>query len=106
MLPPMRPSPMTPICICFTPYKMKAPLLKRCINCPSQLGQPCIDIRQVDAERAPAAFHQHLEIAARLRRLHHAEAVGMAGHLDIGRIIASEVEEHPGIRAALVSLPG
>jgi hypothetical protein len=58
----------------------------------------------MDAQRAPAAFHQHLEIAARLRRLHHAEAVGMAGHVDIGRIIAGDLQEHAGIRAALVCL--
>ena len=42
----------------------------------------------------------------RLRRLHHAEAVGMAGHVDIGGIVAGDLQEHAGIRAALVGLPG
>ena len=82
------------------------PLLERCIHRTSQLRQPRIDILEMDTQRAPTALHQHLEIAARLRRLHHAEAVGMAGHVDIGRIVAGDLQEHAGIRPAFVGLPG
>ena len=78
----MRPSPMTPICICFTPYKNA--LFERCIHCVSQPGQSRIDILQMDPQRATAAFHQNFEIAAGLRGLHHAKTVGMARHVDIG----------------------
>src|SRR6185437_14810896 len=59
----------------------------------------------MNAQRAPTALHQNLEIAARLRRLHHAEAVGMAGHVDIARIVAGDLQEDSRIGAALVRLP-
>src|SRR5665213_1443206 len=60
----------------------------------------------MDAQCAATPFHQHLKVAARLRRFHHAEAVGMAGHVDISRIVASDLQEHAGIGAALVGLAG
>ena len=62
--------------------------------CASELRQPRIDILEMDAQRAATAFHQHLEITAGLRRLHDAETVGMAGHVDIGRIVAGDLQEH------------
>ena len=60
----------------------------------------------MDAQRAAAAFDQDVEVATGLRRLDHAEAVGMAGHVDIGRIVAGDLQEHAGVRPALVGLPG
>ena len=103
MLPPMRPSPTMPICIV---HSLQIALFERRIHGASQLGQALVDVLEMDAQRAAAAFHQHLEIPARLRSLHHAEAVVMAGHVDVGRVIAGDLQEHAGIRAALVGLPG
>ena len=40
-----------------------------------ELRQSRIDILEVDAQRAAAAFHQDVKVAAGLRRFHHAEAV-------------------------------
>ena len=105
MLPPMRPSPITPICICFTPYR-KTRYSSAASIARASSGQSRIDILEVDPQRATATLHQHLEVAAGLRGLDHAEAVGMAGHVDIGRIVAGDLQEHAGIRPAFVGLPG
>src|SRR6478736_8140109 len=56
-------------------------------------------------QHPPSAFGQHLEIAARLRRLDDAEGVFLVRHREIGRIVAGDLEEHAGVRAALVGLP-
>src|ERR1035441_10564866 len=70
------------------------------------LRQTRIDIFEVDTQRATTALHQHLEIAAGLRCLHDAKAVVMTGYVDIHRIVAGDLQEYSGIRAAFVCLPG
>jgi hypothetical protein len=60
----------------------------------------------MDAQDTPVAFDQHLEVAARSRRLDNTESVFLTRYLDIGRIVASDLQEHAGVRAALVGLPG
>src|SRR5258708_17654991 len=59
----------------------------------------------MNAQRAPAAFGKHVEIAARLRRLDDAEAVFLAGHRQILCIVAGDLQEDASRRAALVGLP-
>src|SRR5664280_2778205 len=103
ILAPILPSPITPICICFAPYKNA--LFERRIHCAGKLRQARIDILEVNTQRAATALNQHLEVAAGLRGLHHAETVGMAGHVDVGWVIAGNLQEHAGIRAAFVGLP-
>src|SRR5579864_4375210 len=58
------------------------------------------------AQDTPIAFDQHREVAARLRRLDDTEGVFFARYLDIGRIVASDLQEHAGVRTALVGLSG
>ena len=62
-------------------------------------------VAEMHAQHAPTAFDQHVEIAARLRRLDNAEAVVMAGHRG-RRLVAGDLQEHAGVRAALIGLAG
>src|SRR3981189_1162678 len=59
----------------------------------------------MDAQDTPVALGQHLEVAARLRRLDNTEGVFLVRHLDIGEVVAGDLQEHAGVRAAFVSLP-
>ena len=61
---------------------------------------------EMHAQHAPIALGQHLEIAARLRRLDDTEGVFLVRHLEIGGVVAGDLQEHAGVRAALVGLPG
>src|SRR5260370_16962419 len=56
------------------------------------------------AEGAAIALRQHREIAACLRRFHYAEGVCLAGHREVGSVVAGDLQEHAAIRPALVSL--
>src|SRR5947208_989867 len=60
----------------------------------------------VPAQRAPAALGEHVEIAARLRRLDDAKARLLAWHRQILGIIRSDLQEHAAVGAAFVGLPG
>ena len=60
----------------------------------------------MDAQHAPVALGQHLEIAARLRRLDDAEGVFLARHREIVGVVAGDLQEHAAVRPALVGLPG
>src|SRR5665213_390480 len=104
MLPPMRPSPMMPICILH--YSLKQVLVERCIDCVRQFLKAGIDMLKVYAQHATVAFHQHCEVAASLRCLDQSKAVGMSGHIYISRVIAGDLQKHTGVRAAFVGLPG
>src|SRR5258708_15566430 len=55
-------------------------------------------------QRTPPAFGQHLKISARLRRLDHSESVFLSRYQHVHCIVASDLQEHSGIRPALVSL--
>src|SRR5438477_486413 len=55
---------------------------------------------------APAALAEHAEIAARLRRFDHAEAVLRSGHGQILRVVAGDLQEHAAVGPALVRLAG
>ena len=58
------------------------------------------------AKRAAPAFGENREISASLRRFHHAERVFLAGHFDIDRVVAGDLEEDARVRAAFVGLTG
>src|SRR3954468_14059738 len=57
-------------------------------------------------QRAAAAFGQHVEIAARLRRLDHAKTRLLAGHREILGIVGGDLQEDAAVRPAFVGLPG
>ena len=71
-------------------------------------------VRRPDATSAPrwarkarrSPIDQHLEIAARLRGLDDAEGVLAARHQDVGRIVGSNLQEHPAVGSAFVGLAG
>src|ERR1700726_4910690 len=90
MLPPMRPNPMMPICMCLTPQKIDSEnrSFERRVHGAAKLRQSGIDVFEVHAERAAIALDQDVEVAAGLRRLHHTERVGVTGHADIVRGVA------------------
>src|SRR5580704_16215406 len=60
----------------------------------------------VHPERPPAALGEHVEIAARLRRLDDPEGVPGAGDRQVVGVGAGDLSEHAAVRPALVGLPG
>ena len=87
-----------------------SPVICSCERLPDGLlegRQSRRDMRaEMHAQHPPVALGQHLEIAARFRRLDDAEGVFLIRHLEIGGIVAGDLQEHAGVRAALVGLPG
>jgi hypothetical protein len=63
-------------------------------------------MRDMRVERPPAPFGQNAEIAARLRRLAHAEARLAAGNGEVEVRLAGDLWEDTGVRPALVGLSG
>ena len=59
---------------------------------------------QMHAQRATPAIDEHLEVAARLRRLHDAEGVPRARHGRSRGVVAGDLQEDAGVGAALVGL--
>ena len=57
-------------------------------------------------QHAPVAFGQHLEIAARLRRLDDTEAVFLPRHVEIDGVITCDLEEYAAVGTAFIGLPG
>ena len=60
----------------------------------------------MDAQRAPAALSQHVEIAARLRRLDDTKRVFLPRDRQILGIVAGDLQKHAAIRPALIGLTG
>src|SRR5208283_2304087 len=58
----------------------------------------------MDPQRAPPVLDHGVEIAARLRVLHDAEGIGMAGNGDVLGLVAGDLQEDPRVWTALVSL--
>src|SRR5262249_1621725 len=72
-----------------------------------QLPQSAADIRgQMHAQRAPLALCQNLEVAARLRCLHDAKRVLLAGHRKVYGIISGDLQEDSRVWPTLICLPG
>jgi hypothetical protein len=61
---------------------------------------------EVNAQRTTVAFHEHREVTAGLCGLDDPKAIGMVGYVDVGRVIAGDLQEHAGIRATFVGLTG
>ena len=113
MLPPIRPRPIIPSCMSVVSLShdgLSAELPRRESVLRALLEPPGSTRRrrpQMHAQRAAAALGQHLEIAARLRRLDDAEACTSAP-APAGRagVVAGDLQEHAGVRPALVGLAG
>ena len=81
--------------------------LRQSVHSPTQALQPRFHILwQMNSKSSPVSLHQDLKVAAGLRRLNHSECVFLAGHRKIGRIVARDLEEDPGVWAAFVGLTG
>ena len=61
---------------------------------------------EMDAQCPAPARGQHIEVAAGLRRLDDAKTVFMARYVEVDGIIAGDLQKHPGVGSALISLPG
>src|SRR5260370_12337454 len=61
---------------------------------------------EMHAQHTPAALGQHLEVAARLRRLDDGEGEFLPGDRKVVGILAGDLQEHAGVWTALVGLPG
>ncbi len=57
-------------------------------------------------ERAASALGQHIEIAARLCRLDHAERGLLTGYREVFGVIRGNLQKHAAIGPALVGLAG
>jgi hypothetical protein len=54
----------------------------------------------------PIVFDKNLEVAARLRRLDDTETVFLSRHVEIGQIVACDLQEYTCVGPALVRLSG
>src|SRR5581483_4917632 len=101
IFPPMRPSPMMPICM------GRSPLCERAFDRRFERGKSGIQIAaEMNAQRAPLALKENAEIAARLRRLDDAEARAMARNGKVVGVVGRDLQKHAAVRAAFVGLPG
>ena len=104
MLPPMRPEAD------HADLHWSSPVIGSCERLPDGILEGRQSRRDMGAEmhaqHPPVALGQHLEIAARFRRLDDTESVFLVRHLEIGGVVAGDLQEHAGVRAALVGLPG
>ena len=56
-------------------------------------------------QRAPAAFCEHLKVAARLRFLDNSEGIRVARHRQILGIVTGDLQKDAAVRSALIGLP-
>src|SRR5882672_12807119 len=61
---------------------------------------------EMHAQCASAAFGQHVEIAAGLRRLDHPKAGLLTGYREILVVIGGDLQEYAAVRTAFISLSG
>src|ERR1700737_2628492 len=110
MLPPIRPRPSIASCIGInalgTP-SMVSPVWYQSYGLAQRRNDlPGIAVLDVDAQGPPAVRLQDLEVAPCLRREEGPERVGRPRDRQILAAVAGDLEEQPGIRAALVKLTG
>src|SRR2546427_10394709 len=106
MFPPIRPSPTIPTCMRSSGSWLPRRRASR-LDGLAEPGQSVLHIGpEMHAQRAAPALPQHLEVAERLSGLHDAERVSATRHREIVGVVAGNLDEHPGIRAALVGLSG
>src|SRR5579863_1516722 len=58
------------------------------------------------AQRAPSALGEDLEVATRLSRFYNSKRIFLAGHWQLDGIVAGDLQEYSGVRAAFVRLAG
>src|SRR6059036_937002 len=96
MLAPIRPSPTIPTCMESSSR----------LEGPAQQGQPGFHVApEMHAQRPAPALLEDAEVAG-LRHLHHTEGISPSRHREIIRVVTDDMDEHAGIRSALVRLPG
>ena len=105
MFAPIRPRPIIPSCMLPAPSRVITPA-PASIAASSVLQAGGHVRAEMDAQRAPAALGQHLEVAARLGRLDDAEGVLLARHRQVVRVVAGDLQEDAAVRPALVGLAG
>src|SRR5947208_6605916 len=63
-------------------------------------------VGQMQVQKGAATLGQRLPVAGRLRRLEGTEGVGLSGYRQVGGHGSGDLQERPGLRPALVVLPG
>src|SRR6202051_2634682 len=99
ILPPIRPSPITAICMLSPSHE---PLVYRRGEC-VESGP---DVIEMDSNGASPALVQHFEIADRLRQLHRCEIKVASRQSDFLAMLGRDRDEDAFVRAALVGLSG
>src|SRR5947209_6734434 len=98
MLPPIRPRPIMPSCIVKS---LSQSIEDRSVEHSQSRFQVALEMYP---QRAAATFGQHVEIAARLRRLDDAETGFLAGHREILGVVGGDLQEYAAVGAALIGL--
>src|SRR6266850_2549115 len=97
MLAPIRPSPTIPTCMESSSR----------LDGPAQQGQPGFHVApEMHAQRPAPALLEDAEVTERLSGLHHTERIPLSRYREVVRVVTGDLDEHAGIRAALVRLPG
>ena len=60
----------------------------------------------MNAQDTPAAFREHVEITARLRRLDDPEGIFLVWNREIEGVVAGDLQKNATVRAAFIGLPG
>src|SRR5690349_2678220 len=116
MFAPILPSPTMPSCIVRSPSsptsatteQMGTPphLLKSLVDRRLEPRQATAGIGEMHAQGTTLALEQHAEVATRLRGLHDAERVPLAGDLHVVLVLGSDLQKNARVGAALVGLSG
>src|SRR5262245_53897059 len=104
MLPPIRPRPIIPIVMLISEWATSRWAL-RTKDARERFETRGNVLSKMQAQRATAARHEDLEIAARLRGLHHTKRIALPRHRQIDGIITRDLQKHAAVRPALVGLP-
>src|SRR5262245_48142757 len=76
-------------------FQERAP---KCTEASAQIGT------EVHSEHASVALRQNVKVSPGLGRLDHTKCVLPSGYRQVDRVIASDLQEHPCVRAAFVGL--
>src|SRR5215813_992985 len=110
MLAPIRPRPIIPSCILSAPkLRIVRGNTAGILDCVLHGLRKCVQaglqiLAEVDAQSAPAAFGENVEVAASLRGFHDTKCIFLAWDCQVGSIIAGNLQEDAAVWAALVGL--
>src|SRR5205085_12001192 len=107
MFPPIRPSPTIAISMLVVSSPLQRPLAGRVLHRVDE-SRPALAVPAADAhpQHGQPARLERAQVADRLRLFEHAEAVGLTGNGDVGRVLLDDLHEDPLWRPALVELAG